>query len=259
MLWCYLLAEYSSCFTPSLPPLSHSNTGKSIQGMTSCTNLKKWALGKEYRDDPWQGFTSPQFQELMSKTGDDGEKDCKSAFPPPPPPLLPLLISQIISRRYKQEHEINLARAILCFICFSHLLLPQKVYTCLNNDTDYPSIPRSLIISSPDMDKYSDHSWILRYRKERDNALAAHKKQYNRRIFWSRFGLAKAPQGDAFERFIEIDRQKEAEQEVKKGWVKPLRSRSAPVSVGSTKSILGRSEKKKKKEEDSKRGRVERR
>jgi hypothetical protein len=106
------------------------------------------------------------------------------------------------------------------------------------------------------MDKYSDHAWILRYRKERDDALAAHKKQYNRRMFLSKFGLAKAPQGDGFERFIEIDHQKEAQQEVKKGWVKPSRSRSAPVSVGSTKSILGRSEKKKKKEEDSKRGRV---
>ena len=44
--------------------------------MTSSTNLKKWALGKDYKDDPWQGFTSPQFQDLLAKTGDDGEQEC---------------------------------------------------------------------------------------------------------------------------------------------------------------------------------------
>ena len=44
--------------------------------MTSSANLKKWALGKEIKADPWQGFTSPQFQELLAKMGDDGEKEC---------------------------------------------------------------------------------------------------------------------------------------------------------------------------------------
>jgi len=107
-----------------------------------------------------------------------------------------------------------------------------------------------------DMDKYSNHAWILRYRKERDAALAAHKKQYNRRMFLSRFGLARAPTGDAFERFIEIDRTKEREQEVRKGWVKPSRSRPTPLSVRSTKSILGRSDKKKKSTEEKKRART---
>lgn len=44
--------------------------------MTSSTNLKKWALGKEFKADPWQGFTSPQFQDMLAKMGDDGEKEC---------------------------------------------------------------------------------------------------------------------------------------------------------------------------------------
>lgn len=45
--------------------------------MTSSTNLKKWALGKDYQDGPWQGFSSPQFQDLLARTGDDGEQECK--------------------------------------------------------------------------------------------------------------------------------------------------------------------------------------
>ncbi len=97
------------------------------------------------------------------------------------------------------------------------------------------------------MEKYSDHAWILRYRKERDDALKVHRRQYNRRLFLSKLGLARAPQGDEMERRVEIDHAKEHEQEVRKGWVKapPARSRPAPVQVSKTKSILGRSDKKK--------------
>ena len=49
--------------------------------MTSSTNLKKWALGKEFKADPWQGFTSPQFQDMLAKMGDDGEKECTCQRP----------------------------------------------------------------------------------------------------------------------------------------------------------------------------------
>ena len=97
-----------------------------------------------------------------------------------------------------------------------------------------------------DLEQYSDHAWILRYRKERDNALKAHQKQYRRRQFLARFGLARAPEGDAFERFIDIDREKEREQEERKGWVK-RRAKPAPIVVSKTSKILGKGEKNKKK------------
>ncbi len=59
------------------PRITRRNTGRGISGLTSSTNLKKWALGKEFKADPWQGFTSPQFQDLLAKMGDDGEKECE--------------------------------------------------------------------------------------------------------------------------------------------------------------------------------------
>ena len=68
----YLASQTNVSYSPT-----YRITGKSITGMTSSTNLKKWALGKDYKSDPWQGFTSPQFQDLISKMGDDGEKECE--------------------------------------------------------------------------------------------------------------------------------------------------------------------------------------
>lgn len=56
------------------------------------------------------------------------------------------------------------------------------------------------------MEKYSDQAWILRYRKERDAALKAHRRQYRRRQILSKFGLARAPVSDEYERFIDVDR-----------------------------------------------------
>lgn len=60
-----------------------------------------------------------------------------------------------------------------------------------------------------DLEKYSDQAWVLRYRKERDAALKAHRRQYRRRQILSKFGLARAPVSNEYERFMDVDRDKE--------------------------------------------------
>jgi hypothetical protein len=85
----------------------------------------------------------------------------------------------------------------------------------------------ALWLSVADLENYSDHIWILRYRRERDEALRAHKRQLFRRKILSRVGLARPIERDEYERKIVVDKRKEREQEEKKGWVKPRR-RSPP-------------------------------
>lgn len=79
-----------------------------------------------------------------------------------------------------------------------------------------------------DLEKYSDQAWVLRYRKERDAALKAHQRQYRRRQILSKFGLARAPVSNEYERFMDVDREKEWDQEERRGWVR-RRSRPSPV------------------------------
>lgn len=61
-------------------------------------------------------------------------------------------------------------------------------------------------LGHPDLEKYSDQAWIMRYRKERDAALRAHRRQYRRRQILSKFGLARAPVSNEYERFMDVDR-----------------------------------------------------
>ncbi len=71
----------------------------------------------------------------------------------------------------------------------------------------------------------------MRYRKERDAALRAHKRQYRRRQILSKFGLARAPVSDRYERFMDVDRLKELDQEERRGWVPKRRTRPQPAPV----------------------------
>lgn len=61
---------------------------------------------------------------------------------------------------------------------------------------------------------------MLRYRKERDAALRAHRRQYRRRQILSKFGLARAPVSNEYERFMDVDREKEWDQAERRGWIK---------------------------------------
>lgn len=69
-----------------------------------------------------------------------------------------------------------------------------------------PPLPSHAYPGYADLEKYSDQAWIMRYRKERDAALKAHRRQYRRRQILSKLGLARAPVSDEYERFIDVDR-----------------------------------------------------
>jgi hypothetical protein len=78
------------------------------------------------------------------------------------------------------------------------------------------------------MEKYSDQAWVMRYRKERDAALRAHKRQYRRRQILSKFGLARAPVSDQYERFIDVDRVR-SEMMAVAAWCLVLLNRPRPM------------------------------
>ena len=96
----------------------------------------------------------------------------------------------------------------------------------------YPSISSISTHRRTDLEKYSDQAWVLRYRKERDAALRAHRRQYRRRQILSKFGLARAPVSNEYERFMDVDREKEWDQEERRGWVKRRSRPPSPIAGG---------------------------
>lgn len=199
--------------------------------MTSSTNLRKWALGKEFKADPWQGFTSPQFQDMLAKMGDDGEKECTYAY----------TAARASARVLASFERASFPpRFDLCFDSMFSLFAPPLIAHPLTHpSTDAPTHPPTG--GRTDVEKYSDQAWVLRYRKERDAALKAHRRQYRRRQILSKLGLARAPISNEYERFMDVDREKEWDQEERRGWVK---RRSRPPSPVVKSKLAGKGGKK---------------